>query len=130
MATPIDWHGTNRRLGPPKDMDETSCSYLPVFTNGVNCVLCWELTDAEIAEIIRTRQVFLSVWSGVSQPPVLIGSETVVRDACSDRRSIIMRRVARTSRPCFMGMLRTLPLAGEIVEFDFCESIMRKPNDA
>jgi hypothetical protein len=84
MAQSVEWSGVNRRLGPPAGVDESQCKTLPIFSNGVCCVSCWELDDAEIAEIVRTRRIFLSVWFGKSQPPVLIGSENVVRECVAD----------------------------------------------
>lgn len=59
-------------------------SDLHTFSNGVCSVSCWELTDEDMEEIIRTRRVFCSVFSGRSQPPIFVGSESEVRDLCAD----------------------------------------------
>lgn len=84
MARGIPWHGANRTLGPPRGMDETQVSRLPIFSNGVTCVSCWQFSDEEIAEIARTKRVFVSILSGQTQPPVFVGSESEVRSMCAD----------------------------------------------
>jgi hypothetical protein len=84
MGSPVQWPGANRILAPPKGMDETQCSNLAVFSNGVTCVSCWELSEEELDEIIRSRCVFLSVFSGGTQPPVFVGSEDEVRRMIAD----------------------------------------------
>lgn len=52
--------------------------------NGTNVVSAWELTDAEVDEIVRTRKVFLSYWAYPSMYPVFVGSESVVRSVVVD----------------------------------------------
>lgn len=84
MTRAVTWPGANKVLGPPQGMDETQVSNLPIFTNGVTCVSCWELSDEALAEIIRTKRVFISIFSGQTQPPVYVGSEDEVRDLVSD----------------------------------------------
>lgn len=49
------------------------------FTNGMCSVSCRELSAEELAEINRTGRIFLSVFSGRTQPPVYIGDEESVR---------------------------------------------------
>lgn len=77
MGHGIDWHGTNRSFGPPPGVSEEQCQTLRVFDNGNCLVSAWELTPQEISEVIRTKQVFQSIW-GRSLAPSLIGSESVV----------------------------------------------------
>lgn len=83
MGRPTAWPGANGTLSPPLGREETVVP-LPVFRNGVTCVSCWELDDDELAEIVRTRRVFLSVFFGNTQPPVFVGSEDQVRDLVAD----------------------------------------------
>lgn len=85
MAKPVEFKGFNRNLLKPKGMDDLQCSALPVFANGVNCVSCWELSEEEIAELIKTKRIFISLWSGQSQPPVYVTPiEDDIRTAIAD----------------------------------------------
>lgn len=84
MGQPANWHGANKTLGPPRGKDETQVGSLPVFTNGVQCVSCWELSDEELAEVVRSKRVFLVVMYGQSQPPVYVGTEETARTVCAD----------------------------------------------
>lgn len=84
MGSPIKFKGFNSELKAPSGMDELSCSTLPVFKNGVNCVSCWKLTEEEIQEIIKTKRIFVSLWSGVTQPPIYVGSEETTRQLIAD----------------------------------------------
>lgn len=77
MGEPIDFHGANRKLLPPKGSD--TMGELPTYTNGICSVSCWKLTPREVAEINRTGRVFLAIMSGETQPPVFVGDEESVR---------------------------------------------------
>jgi len=83
VARPVDFKGSNIVLRPPAG-SESSMQTLPIFRNGSCCVSCWELSSDEIEEITRTGRVYLSVFSGATQPPVYVGSETRVRDMVAD----------------------------------------------
>ena len=82
MAYPVKFDGANSYLGPPPGSENVTGLY--TFTNGVNSVSCWELSEAEIAEILKTKRVFLSALSGRSQPPVFVGGEEETRSMCAD----------------------------------------------
>lgn len=82
MSEPVDFQGANTVLRPPTGSD--SILPLPIFRNGACCVSCWQLTDDEIAEIVRTKRVFLSVFSGKTQPPVYVGGEEGTRELIAD----------------------------------------------
>lgn len=88
MGHPIDFPGSNRVLGPPKGLDETSVESMPTFTNGHQSVSCWEFTAEEIADALsadgRTVRLYLTVWSGQSQPPVYVGGEEATRRLIAD----------------------------------------------
>ncbi|MER8615995.1 hypothetical protein NKG99_03940 [Mesorhizobium sp. M1409] len=77
MAYGVDFPQSNQFLGPPPGAENVSG--LRTFTNGHCSVSCWQLSDEEIDEIVSTRRVFISVLSGKTQPPVFVGSETVMR---------------------------------------------------
>lgn len=83
MGQPINFDGANRHYRPPPGR-EADVGTLSVFSNGACLVSCWELTDAEIEEVIRTRRVFLSSMSGEVLFPLFVGSESVVRSVVVD----------------------------------------------
>lgn len=84
MAHGIKWDGANKSYGPPPGVSEDQCATLHVFRNKSCIVSAWELNDAELAEVIRTRRVFLSIWSAGQLPPTLVGSESVVHAVVAD----------------------------------------------
>ena len=83
MAAAVDFRGSNFTFMPPKG-EEHRVGTLPVFRNGTCIVSCWELSEEEIAEIVKTKKVFLSSWSGLSMFPAFVGSESVVRSVVVD----------------------------------------------
>lgn len=74
MARPTEFSEQNLLLGPAEGTEEY-VQPLPVFSNGQTCTSCWELTDEEIAEITRTRRVWVTVMAGRTQPPILIQTD-------------------------------------------------------
>jgi len=82
MGTPVEFDGQNFVLQPPRGAE--NIRPLPIFRNGKCCVSCWELSDEEIAEIMKSRRVYLSVVLGDTQPPVFVGSEDQVRRFVAD----------------------------------------------
>lgn len=84
MSQCVDFKGTTITLTPPSGMDEMQVRTIRAYRNDLYFVTCWEFTDEEITEIIRTRRVYLSVMSQASMPPVYIGSEGDTRDLISD----------------------------------------------
>lgn len=82
MGYPVNFHGTNMKLNPPQGSENVEP--LHTFTNGVCSVSCWELSAEELAEVIRTGRVFLSVFSGRTQAPVFVGSEGTTRSVVVD----------------------------------------------
>jgi len=75
LSEPIKWNGANRVLLAPKDTTKEQVQDLHVFTNGIVCVSKWKLSEEALTEIIKTGYIFLSVYSGHTQPPVFLGSE-------------------------------------------------------
>lgn len=84
MANGTDFDGSNAKYAPPPDVSEDQCKTLYVFKNGACIVSCWELDDAELADVIRTRRVFSSIWSGQTLYPQFIGSEKTVHALVAD----------------------------------------------
>ena len=75
MAEPVPFRESNRTLTAPPGPEYSDVCELPIFCNGQVCISKWRLTEAEIAEIIRTKHVWIHVWSGETQPPIAVGAE-------------------------------------------------------
>jgi len=84
MAYPVKFEGSNVKLKKPPNMDDLQCTELPIFKNGVNCVSCWEFSEEEIEYILKNKRIYVSIWSGPSQPPLFVGTETDVRMLIAD----------------------------------------------
>jgi hypothetical protein len=73
---PVEFDGMNVVIA--KDQAE----YLPLpaqVLEGGEVITCWELTDDELAEVQKTKRVWLGVWTfGHPLQPVLL---TTVREA-------------------------------------------------
>lgn len=69
MAVGIAFPEANGMLGPPPG-SEADVYPLPVRRVVGAFVSCWRPSPEEIAEILRTGVIWLSVWGAVSQPPV------------------------------------------------------------
>ncbi|WP_321385665.1 hypothetical protein [Rhizobium sp.] len=83
MGEPVSFPGQNMVLRAPPGQEETVRD-LYTFTNGYCSVSCWQLSAEELAEINRTGMVFISIFSGRSQPPVFVGDEESVRSIVVD----------------------------------------------
>jgi len=70
MARPIDFIGSNMTFA--KDQKE----YLPLPAHGTEdgqAITCWELTEAELAEVAKTGKVWLRIWTfGNALQPQLV----------------------------------------------------------
>jgi len=69
---PIEFNEQNKVLLKPESMTDEECKSLPVFSNGDECVSCWQLSDEEIEKLKETKCVWLGVLSGSTQPPVFL----------------------------------------------------------
>jgi hypothetical protein len=69
-VTPHHFKESNKVLGKPSSMSDEECAALPIYTNGAYCVSCWDLTDEDIANIVKMRKLWVYVWSGTTQPPI------------------------------------------------------------
>lgn len=94
MAEAINFDGANMILRAPLGSEEV-VKDLHTYTNGKCSVSCWQLSPVEVAEISRTGVVFLSVFSGCSQPPVFVGDEESVRRMVVDFGGIWKRSTGR-----------------------------------
>lgn len=73
---PAEFPEANLTLTAPEGIDEQEVAVLPAHryrdANGRSvCLSCWELEDAELEEIVRTRRVWLHVW-GRTMPPTAV----------------------------------------------------------
>ena len=48
------------------------CNDLPVFSDGEQCVSCWQPSPEERAAIAAGAPIFLHIFTGHSQPPVAL----------------------------------------------------------
>lgn len=80
MPTPIDFPGSNTNFGKPKGWDDNECGGLPanqgcMVTPGgrliPNIESCWQFNEAEIAEIVRTKQIRIGI-VGLAMPPIIV----------------------------------------------------------
>ena len=81
MAQPVDFPGSNIILGGGSE----NINDMRVHRNRVGFVSCWELSDAEIEEIVRTRKIYhyQMTW-GHSPFPVLIAGSDTMREFTAD----------------------------------------------
>jgi hypothetical protein len=82
MGHGVEFKGVNTVLAAPQGAENVEP--LHVFRNGECCVSCWQLSEAEVAEVSKTGRVFLSVFMGNTQPPVFIGGEEETRGLLAD----------------------------------------------
>ena len=73
MAVPTQFDEANVVLGPPEGCED-SVVRMPVRRMDGTCVSCWQFSDEEIAEIVRTGRIWLSVWGRHTQPPVQVAA--------------------------------------------------------
>lgn len=71
---PIDFPQANTTLGTPDSASDVVP--LRVFRNGEECISCWMPTEAERSAIAAGRPVYLRVFSGLTQPPVVLDVES------------------------------------------------------
>lgn len=73
MTEPIDFKYRNKILVCPPP-----CEPLSVFTDGEQCISCWQLSWKERLKTLIYGKVWLFVMSGETQPPVWIECERTV----------------------------------------------------
>jgi hypothetical protein len=71
MANPIPFCGSNKRLTPAKGTED-NVSILHVHSNGRENISCWRLAPEELAHVQKTGEIWVSVASGESSPPIFI----------------------------------------------------------
>ena len=84
MSKPVDWYGANKTLKAPADTTKEQVQDLRIFSNGVVCVSRWQLSEIALKEVIETGCIFVSSYSGATQPPIFVGSHDEVREVAVD----------------------------------------------
>jgi hypothetical protein len=75
---PVKFKESNVTLNKPESMTDEECILLPVFTDGVQCISCWNMTFKERIKALMFGKIWLYVYSGKTQPPVwLIADKTI-----------------------------------------------------
>ena len=77
MATPINFAGANVRMLAPEGADDVMD--VMAYRNKRFCTTAWALTESELAEVLRTGVVWLSVMGGGGMPPCFVGGEEETR---------------------------------------------------
>jgi len=72
---PQEFEQANRNLLKPEGMTDEECGSLPVFTDGTQCISLWQMTWRERLSALVFGKVWLSVYSGQTQPPVWLMAE-------------------------------------------------------
>jgi hypothetical protein len=95
MGYTVDFDGANTTLrGGREDVAD-----MRTFRNGVCCVSCWEFSQEEIEAIAKTGRVYISVFSGETQPPVFVGSKSTVRGLVADYGSGVWKEERKAHEP-------------------------------
>lgn len=72
---PQKFEEANRNLLKPQGMTDEECGSLPIWTDGKECISCWKMTWRERLSALFFGKVWLSVYSGQTQPPVWLRAE-------------------------------------------------------
>ena len=67
---PMNFKQANKNLLKPEGMKDEECGSLPVFSDGTQCISLWKMTWRERLSALLFGKIWLSVYSGQTQPPV------------------------------------------------------------
>lgn len=68
----VKFDEANKNLLKPETMTDKQCCSLWVYTDGNQCISCWKLSWKERVKALIFGNIWLSVLSGATQPPVWI----------------------------------------------------------
>lgn len=68
----------NKNLLKPSSMTDAECASLWVFNDESQCISRWKLTWRERLKALIYGRIWLSVHSGVTQPPVWLSADKTV----------------------------------------------------
>jgi hypothetical protein len=75
---PTNFKESNRTLTRPDALTDLECGDLHVWTDGKQCISCWKPTFRQKMSILFFGRIWLSIWSGKTQPPVWIDATKTV----------------------------------------------------
>lgn len=78
QLTPTKFPETNKNLLKPDSMTDEECSSLWVYTDGRECISCWQLTLRQRLTALIHGKIWLGVLSGYTQPPVWLDCDKTV----------------------------------------------------
>jgi len=67
-----------KNLARPESMTKEECGSLWVWTDGTRCISCWKMTWKQRIKALFWGKVWLSVYSGQTQPPVSVDCSKTV----------------------------------------------------
>lgn len=73
MAQPVDFPEANLTLVPPEGAED-DCIPMRVRRLDGQLVSRWKLSPDEMIEVLRTGEVWLSVWGQRTAPPVMVSA--------------------------------------------------------
>lgn len=100
MAKGIDFEEANFTFGPPEGMTEEDCHSLRVFrdTNAHQIVSKWELSLAELEEVIHTGVVWLYVFGDSLHPVYVTGAYPFVTQQTKATESATFEELQDTEK--------------------------------
>ena len=75
---PTTFPESTKTLAKPRSMTDEECGPLPVYVTDEDdfaigvVISCWRMSWRERLSALLSGRVWLSVWSGVTQPPVAL----------------------------------------------------------
>lgn len=75
---PVRFAEANKNLLKPSSMTDEECASLWVFSDGSVCVSRWQLNWRDRLRALWYGHVWLSVYSGTTQPPVRLDSQATI----------------------------------------------------
>lgn len=78
MADPIQFCGSNQRLTAPPGQEDVIRT-LHTYANGLEHISCWKLNPTELAQVLKTGEVWVSVASGKTAPPIYLSGTALMQ---------------------------------------------------
>lgn len=69
---PVTFPDANKNLLKPPSMTDNECGSLDVYTDGKQCISCWQMSWRERLSALLFGKAWLYVHSGSTQPPVAL----------------------------------------------------------
>ncbi len=77
---PMKFEQANKELLKPQSMTDEECGSLPIFCDGEQGISLWKMTGKERFSALFFGRVWLSVYSGQTQPPVwLMAAQQILK---------------------------------------------------